>query len=333
MQKKSNISGSQLIATALVCVATLASSNFVVQRKTAHTVSRRLLADAAHANSIPVMALGNSLMRSGFIPESFAPPDPKAGPVAVNLALGASTPVEQLLVFREAVRANSNPGLLFYGFYDFQLTDLVMFANADIIGNHDILYYQEPEFARRFYQMSRYDTAAFEIMRRAPMLAERGAIWGRVELLRRAMGQQGMPSEVRNQFGRAADFTLLEAKSRQEFEGHCVAAARASMNEPVAEIIREAQENGSQVVFILMPVPPRHVQTFYATAAWAEYERHLRSLVKEKNVTYIDASGWISDPGKFGDALHLTDEGAQEFSRRLGALCSDPNEALMCQAR
>jgi len=112
-----------------------------------------------------------------------------------------------------------------------------------------------------------------------------------------------------------------------------VTAARSPLNEPVAEIIQEAQEKGSYMAFILMPLPLRHVQTFYQTAAWAQYERHVRNLLKEKNVTYIDASRWISDPGKFGDALHLSDEGAQEFSRRLRALCSDPSEAGPCQAR
>ena len=99
-----------------------------------------------------------------------------------------------------------------------------------------------PEFARGFYQMSRYDTAAFEIDRRLPMLAERGAVWGKVELLRRAISQQGMPTQARNQFGRAADFTLLEARSREEFEQHCAAASQASLYAPVVEIIRESQE-------------------------------------------------------------------------------------------
>lgn len=322
----------EFIGALVVCIAVLAAANVIVQRLTAHTVSRRILADAQMAPTAQVIALGNSLMRSGFSAEAFAAPG-AAKAVAVNLAMGASTPPEQLLLLRAGLRANHDARLLLYGFYDFQLTDPVSFANADIIGNHDILYYQEAEFARRFYEMSRYETVAFEITRRVAMLAERGAVWGKVELLRRAMGQQGMPAEARNQFGRAADFTLLESKSREEFERHCLAAARAPLNVPVAEIIREAQEKGARVVFILMPLPPRHLQTFYETAGWAEYEMHLRSLLAEKNVVYVDASHWIADAGKFGDALHLGDGGAAEFSRRLGALCPDPNADHPCAAQ
>src|SRR5205823_12646982 len=107
---------------------------------TAHTVSRRLLADARAASSTQIIALGNSLMRSGFIPEAFAPPTPPLEPSpAFNLAMGASTPVEQLLLLRAGLRSFTKPRLLLYGFYDFQLTDPIAFANADLIGNHDIL--------------------------------------------------------------------------------------------------------------------------------------------------------------------------------------------------
>jgi len=37
----------------------------------------------------------------------------------------------------------------------------VSFAFSDMIGNHDLLYYDEPEFARQYYSMSQYDTARF----------------------------------------------------------------------------------------------------------------------------------------------------------------------------
>jgi hypothetical protein len=323
MQQNLLITRRQFFAAFLVCLAVLAAGNLVVQRLTAHTVSRRILAEARTSSSAQVIALGNSLMRSGFVPEAFAPPiSPQAQAPAVNLAMGASTPVEQLLLLRAGLRAIPDARLLLYGFYDFQLTDPVAISNSDIIGNRDILYYQEPEFARGFYQMSRYDSAAFEITRRFPMLAERGAVWAKVEWLRRYLGQQGLPPESRNQFGRISDFTLLEAKSREEFERHCVAAAQAQLSRPVLEIIREARQHGSRVVFVVMPLPPRHVDSFYGTSAWSVYQRHLRNLLAAQNVAYLDASRWIPDVSKFGDALHLSEQGAKEFTRRLAAQCS-----------
>src|SRR5262250_1075308 len=91
----------QLLLTALVCLAMLGAANLVVKRLTAHTVSRRILADVHNAPSTQVIALGNSLMRSGFVPEVFAPPaSPGARSAAFNLAMGASLPPDQLLLFR-----------------------------------------------------------------------------------------------------------------------------------------------------------------------------------------------------------------------------------------
>lgn len=319
--------------TLLTCLAVLAAGNLVVQRLTAHTVSRRLLADTRNASSAQIIALGNSLMRSGFIPESFLPAASLQGQSpAFNLAMGASTPVEQLLLLRAGLRSFAKPRLLLYGFYDFQLTDPVSFSNADLIGNHDLLYYDEPEFARRYFSMTRYESAAFEATRRFPMLAERGAVWAKVELLRRYLGQQGMPAEARNQFGRAADFTLLEAKNREEFEQRCAKASQGELNAPVSEIIREARQQGIHIVFVVMPLPPRHVQTFYDTAAWSAYQQHIQDLLAAQDVAYLDASRWILDASKFGDALHLTHQGAEEFSHRLGVLCSNLADPGTCSS-
>ena len=333
MQEKFLITRRQFFMALLTWVAILAMGNLVVQRLTAHTVSRRLLADIRNASSAQIVSLGNSLMRSGFLPETFAPPSPpQQQSPAFNLAMGASTPVEQLLLLRAGLRSFVRPRLLLYGFYDFQLTDPVAFSNADLIGNHDILYYDEPEFARQFFFMTRYEAAAFLAISRFPMLAERGDVWAKVELLRRYLGRQGMPDEARNQFGRTADFTLLEAKNRQEFEQHCSKAAQAELSAPVSEIIREAQQQGIYVVFVVMPLPPKHVKTFYDTPAWAAYQQHIRHLLAAQNVPYLDASHWIPESSKFADALHLTPQGAEEFSRRLGELCSHLDDLSACSS-
>jgi hypothetical protein len=320
----------------LVCAAVLACANAVVGSLTQHSVSRRILADAKSAgSSTQTIALGNSLVRSGFNSDEFAAAQQSAGVqnVVLNMAMGASTPAEHLLLLRAALRADDRAQLLLYGFYDFQLTDPVSFTFSDMIGNHDLLYYDEPEFARRYYSMSRYDTAGFEIVRHFPLLAERGAVWAKVERLRRAISQQGMPSQATNQFGRVADFTLLEASSQDEFVKHCEQASQEQLNPPVLEMIRETQERQLRVVFVLMPLPPRHVQTFYDTRGWEEYQRHLHELLAKQNVALVDASRWFPDAAQFGDALHLNEEGAREFSQRLGISCGNVNSFNSCGRR
>ena len=325
MARESTAARGQFFTAFGVCLAVMAVASFVVGRLTAHTVSKRVLAEAASTAS-ETIALGNSLMRSGFLADAFAPPaSPGERPRAVNLAMGASGPTEHLLLLRAALGADANARVVLYGFYDFQLTEPEAFAASDLIGNHDMLYYQEPEFARRFYRMSPRDAAAFEIGRRLPLFSERGAVWAKVEVLRRALAQQGMPRVASGRFGRAADFTLLEAKSREEFERHCLAALASPLNEPVSEMLREAGQRGVRVTVVLMPLPPKHVGLFYDTAAWSAYERHLRILLAARGAAYLDASRWIPEGQRFGDALHLGDEGGREFSRRLGQWCAGPS--------
>ena len=332
MANANSITRGQFWGTVLVCAVVLACANAVTARFTQHTVSRRMLADARNSGPAQTIALGNSLVRSAFKAEEFAAAQQSSGvqSAALNMAMGASTPAEHLLLLRAALRADDHARVLLYGFYDFQLTDPVWFRFGDMIGNHDLLYYDEPEFARRYYSMTRYDAAGFEITRHFPLLAERGAVWAKVERLRRAISQQGMPKQATNQFGRVADFTLLEADSQDEFVKHCQRASQEQLNAPVLEIIREAQERQLRVVFVLMPLPPKHVETFYETLAWQEYQRHLRELLAKQNVAVVDASRWFPDVNKFGDALHLNEEGAKEFSRRLGALCGNMHQANSC---
>jgi hypothetical protein len=332
MVNANSITRGQFWGTLLVCAAVLACANTVVGTLTQHSVSRRILGDARSAGAAETIALGNSLVRSGFNADEFAMALRSQGAhsAASNMAMGASTPPEHLLLLRAALRADDRAQFLLYGFYDFQLTDAVSFKFSDMIGNHDLLYYDEPEFARHYYSMSRYDAAGFEIARHFPLLAERGAIWAQVERLRRAISRQGMPRQATNQFGRVADFTLLEAKSQDEFVKHCQRASQNPLNAAVLEIIREAQERHLRVVFVVMPLPPRHVQTFYDAPAWQEYQGHLRELLAKQNIAVVDASRWFADANKFGDALHLNEEGAREFSQRLGALCGNVNQPNSC---
>jgi hypothetical protein len=151
------------------------------------------------------------------------------------------------------------------------------------------------------------------------MLAERGAIWGKVEELRRAMGEVGMPHIETNRFGRTADFGLLEPRSTDAFVSACDHWSGVSdgLNKPALEIIRESQARGARVVIVEMPMHPYHQQHFYALGAWHRYRNGLRKLIEENGAEYVSASGWITDPGEFADHLHLAPLGAEDFSRRL----------------
>ena len=297
----------------------LLALNVAVAYTTRDSVPRRQMARARHEPDTTVLAIGNSLIGAGFDESAFdhamrLPP----GRGSLNLALGGSSPVEQLLFLRYALRNQIRPGMIVYGFYDLQLSTPIHFATADLIGNRAVLYYLEPEYARKFYYLSLHDRVEFEIMRHFPIAVDRGAFWAKVERARRVIGQQGMPLERTNQFGRADDFSLLEWSNAEKFAQACERATSVDLVSPVAEIVRQGAEAGAEIVFVEMPMPPAHVRSFYGTPAWEKYREHVRGIVEPQGVRYIDASQWIDDVSLFHDALHLENQGAVQFSQRLG---------------
>lgn len=246
---------------------------------------------------------------------------PRAGELRLAASLRASSKNLQPAKFRHRVS-------LIQGDDQRQCTSLcgsslmdskspVVLSNNEIIGNHDVLYYLDPEYARRFYQLSLRDSAEFEVVRRADMLADRSAVWAKVELFRRRLAAQGMPPVRENRFGRVSDFSLLESQDAQAFASQVAAASKDPFTSSVQEILRYAARSGARVVFIEMPMPSRHRRLFYETNSWSRYRAHLRALASTNAADYIDASHWITDDALFSDHIHLNSAGAAVFTRQL----------------
>lgn len=311
----------QLVLTSVVLVAGVVVLNLAVAFLTRNSVPRRVMRHARDSQSASVIALGNSLVAAGFDETAFDSGAGLSAPRgAANLGLGASSPVEQLLLFRYALAHGIRPRLVVYGFYDFQLTAPDQFAIGDLIGNHAMLYYVEPFYARRFYSLSLHDSFQFRAMHSFPMFADRGAIWAKVEILRRAIAQQGMPPQRSNQFGRASDFSLLESDNPDDFRQQCEASLSLPLAPPVNELFRQARDTGIAIAVVEMPMRRAHRSLFYDTSAWNQYVAHLRTLLAPYRVTFIDASQWVNDDSLFADPLHLSEQGAAQFSQRLGSL-------------
>jgi len=323
----------QLILSTAVLLAGLAVLNLVIVFLTRNSRPRQVMRHARESQSASVIAFGNSLVAAGFDEPAF---DSGAGLSAprgsANLGLGATTPVEQLLLLRYALAHGIHPRLVLYGFYDFQLTDPVKFTTSELFGNHAMLYYVEPLYARHFYSLSLHDSFQFRAMHAFPMFADRGAIWAKVEILRRAIAQQGMPAELSNSMGRAADFSLLEATDPNDFHLQCEAALNLPLTPPVSEILRQAHELGATITVVEMPMREQHRRLFYGTPCWSQYTTHLRDLLAPFGANYVDASGWIQDESLFDDPLHLSARGAAQFSRRLGGLLADLPPQLMADS-
>jgi hypothetical protein len=301
-------------------VVMLAALDGAVGRLSSNTIPRWTMGRIRQSTGAQTIALGNSLIGVGFNEPSFDAGmgvDKPQG--SINLAMGGSSGIEQLLMLRYALRQGVRPRTVVFGFFDFTLTHPLEYSTRELIGNRAMLYYLEPEYARRYYHLSLHDRAEFEIMRHLELFVDRGTVWERVEQFRRALAQQGMPPEPSNSMGRSVDFAMLEYPSAPAFIAECGRAIRNPLIPSIREIALQAEAAGATVYFVEMPMPPDHVRLFYDQPQWSGgYRAHLRQMLAGIGANYIDASHWMPDENSFEDPLHLTYLGAQEFSRHLG---------------
>jgi hypothetical protein len=316
-----------------VALAILAGYNLAIARL-AHT-SQRQRALAAVEQVSPAtecVFLGNSLVEAGCDVEAFAAAWPRAehAPATVNLALGATTPVEHYLILRRAFERGLRPKLLVYGFFDDQLNASVAGDWSDLVGNRAFSYYFPERAAELYAPGSTLKRWELEFTDRVPMLAERSSLWTQVELLRRRFDEVGMPKKKTNRFGRVDDFGALEAKDVESFNRRCAAVIDRDVgfSKPVGEIVRLAREHGTRVVLVEMPMPTRHRAAFYSTPAWARMRAYLQNLASANEATYIAASDWVRDDAKFEDATHLNEAGAKFFSGELAKTIAQLDPAL-----
>jgi len=308
------------VASALTALLFIAA-NLFVERAAKNSVPRQTMhaIDAAPA-VIGVFATGSSLVATGFDPQVFERIFQSAGHpiVAVNGALGATGTIEHLLLVRRALRRHTIHELI-YGYVDQQMSNDAPTVNADLFGNRAMLYYEEPQIALRYARFNPLDWIEFQTFRCCAIFRERGTIWARVEKLRRAMGEVGMPHQATNRFGRVEDFDLLEAASPEAFTELCTRAMQSGrmLSPPIQELFEEARAGNVRITVVEMPVPPWHAHHFYDLPAWSEFRQDTRQAVERLGASYIDASRWIPDESQFQDHVHLGPSGGAQFTRLL----------------
>jgi hypothetical protein len=206
-----------------------------------------------------------------------------------------------------------------YGFGDQQLAGGAQVKNSDLIGNRAMLYYQEPAITLQYAGFDLLDLLEFQTYRCCALLRERSNIWAKVEKMRRAMEEVGMPHQETNQFGRRDDFKLLEAADSDDFDRRCTEVARSGdyVAPTLQELFREAEAAGTSILVVEMPMSPTHLARFYAKPVWKEFRFKTRLAVERAGGAYLDASTWIPAEDDFGDHLHLSQSGAVRFSRLL----------------
>jgi len=273
--------------------------------------------------------LGNSLVEAGADTAAFesAWPNLTQAPSAINLALGGTSPAEHSLILQRALQRVEHPKYVIYGFFDDQLTSSAQGNWSDLVGNR-ALSYDFPKQAAHYYSpSSKVRPLELGLIGHIPMLGERSMLWSRVELLRRAIGGIGLPGQKTNRYGRAQDFAALEPKDAATFQERCGYTVREQIDfsAPVRDIIRNTQEHGATIILLEMPLPSRHRELFYSSTAWQEMKRYLQVRATEYHAVYLSASDWVTNDNCFQDATHLSESGAQIFSRKLAFTLSRTN--------
>jgi hypothetical protein len=312
----------RLFVPMAILLLVLVGYNLIIHRTAKSTLRHHLLTSLSE---IPLdtdfLFLGNSLVEAGCDTSAFrdAWPTGQTAPKSVNIALGATSPVEHYLILKRALDRPIHPKCLIYGFFDDQLNAPVRGDWADLVGNRAFSYYFPDEAAALYSPGSSLKKWQLRIVGHIPMLAERSSFWGKVELLRRAIEDIGMPKHQTTRYGRVQDFAALEAADLPSFNQRChtILGQRTGFSAPVHEILQLAEQHGMSVIFLEMPMPSRHRNIFYSSPAWSEMRAYLQTLAEQNHARYLSASDWVSDDKDFEDATHLNEQGARYFSAKL----------------
>jgi hypothetical protein len=304
-----------------MCGLVVAAANWGVHAASRGSVPRQVLRAADREEPATHVFLGNSLIASGVDVRAFAEARPGGRPL--NLGLGASSPLEHLILLRKADRHRGT--VVVYGYMDRQLTDPVPGGWDDLFGNRAMGYYADLDtLVRHAAGGDPVHAARLRLTARVPFLVERGAVWAKVEVARRRLGGLGLPAAAETRYGRAEDFAALEAEDVAAFAAACRAAAagRVGFNPPVAELVQLARDRHAGLVVVEMPMTASHRRRFYETPEWAQYRAHVTALVRAAGGGYVDAADWVPDD-EFVDPLHLSPAGASRFTRRLSLALPD----------
>src|SRR5262245_4864059 len=288
----------------------------------------RKLVAAAPPEAYKVLGLGTSRMEFGLHAQALA--DELGRPACCfNLALPGAGPVRNLINLRRVLADGFRPDLV--------LVEVMppLFARGNLMGDVTAgvlpvpsLRYEELELLQRYdrrpglrWEWARSVLTAwhhhrFAIVKKfAPRL-----------LPPRQLRPEGIEGRIRDEGPdgwyafrvRADEAALISRAARDFFRGRL---KRMDADSPMALGLRDllvlCRDEGLPAALVLMPEGPTF-RGWYGSRFEAELKTFLAGLERDFGVRTIDARGWV-DEELFVDSHHLIAEGAEVFTRRLGA--------------
>ncbi len=276
---------------------------------------------AEHPTRPPVLVVGSSRTGQGIRPGVCEPAD---GPLVFNMSQAGGGPVSQVLTLRRLWADGIQPAGVVLEYWPPFLRGDGTYHEQHRLDAKRLRPADEPT-VREFFDTPDEAWAGRSGDSVVPLVAHRHTVVSRVcpELLphtsrtdpiwRNVDGWGWWPGRISATPEQVeAGWPAVEAFYRPMYEGYCVHPQHAAAYRTV---LKECRERGLRVVLIRMPETARF-RTLQTSESERLGEEFLNDVVREFGVTVIDARSW-ADGSHLPDGFHLTQPGAEAFTRRL----------------
>lgn len=300
-----------LIRYAVVVTSGLVVMNIGVTLIERNNPARVLAARLQTASENDYIFLGNSLMAAGIDTAVC-----KNQHIAcLNAGIGSTQTSEHAAIAEEAI-ATGIRGKLVYGFMDLSLSES---PEPGWKGNRAIAFQLHKVNIPESYGLNGLSSYEFILRRNVPVLTYQDSLWAKVERVRRVLSDKTLPKKTAtNTFGRAGDFSALEDGSADRFAARVrKAMTKQSLLCPeVMRLLNAATKDGGEVVFVVMPMPSQHRNSYYRTSDWQAYLDRLATELDARGARLVNMDEMALD-SDFSDAVHLSTAGATAFTEFL----------------
>lgn len=266
--------------------------------------------------------LGNSTMARGFDAKVYAQAAGIPESKVLKLALGGVSAEEECLLLEEFFAKGNKVKQVVLGFHDLNLEGVGPHSWSSLSGAMNLIYFVPHERAQQVYQLTPTESLKVRLTRWVPMLVRRSNLWARVEQLRRRLETIGMTEQKVSVDGRVKDFHFYPYLESEREKVHTViqslVLSGAALSAPLQRMIDVCRQNGVKLSVMEMPLKPERVALCESDSRWVDYRELRRSLLSSAKVSWHSFLKWAEDED-FVDPVHMTEEGAAGFSRKLAA--------------
>lgn len=285
---------------------------------------------AEHPHRPVVLFMGSSRAAMGIRPDCMH--DSPECPLYVNFSTIGSGPIMQLMMLRRLLEDGKRPSAIVLEYWPAFLREDGSYAEQARIDPHRLLWRDRP-LIREYFTNPDHTEAIMAEVRHVPLSSHRLRLLSQItpSWLPHHRRQDG-PWDKMDRWGwlpgfeGGASVELHAARHdhaaefyRPLFEGYQVSplAERA-----LKDIALSCQEHGIKLSLLWLPESTKF-RTFYTPEAEAAGQEFLAKFAAEHNLRVIHARDWVPDE-HLADGFHLTQHGAEIFSRKLANSLAHP---------